>query len=533
MEQIICRKCGTHADTGEAFCGNCGAFLEWEGERITVDPVPGLELGPNAMTAGTPPPAAGTGWTATSGGANAAAPSGPPVGGGAATLPRPPTGTPPFVAAGTPPPPTYPPPPPPSGSRVPPPPALGGQPVAGQATNGPVPANQGPAAVQPALPIERPKTPPPRMAPSRRAAPGDLYCGQCGQPNGPERRFCRRCGALLAEAPPPPPRLPWWKRLFHRDKAAAGRTDQGTGPSSAMSPAAATATAPPSAAGGAAAAPSAGPPPPPAAHSAGLAAPKPPAGGSASSPSSPSAPPRPQPYQPPRPPAAGGGQAGYPPQPAYHPYSPPRPYGGSGAGYRPPSGLPPKGHRLRNTSLIVLLVVVVVCAVDPSARNGIDRGFNRVRYDLIPTYANVPLEKVRGEGSGACGPLSMAGNDTVYWYTQPAGTGLERIFITLAPSFRGTIGRIVFTPLKASGQAATTVASSAALPAPEMVRVSVRPPGAVTVTNLDNPPKLQAIKVDLKITAPSVVIIRALTTDPGATPSSCAETGVVLNQRKS
>ena len=40
MEEIICRKCGAHADAGETFCGGCGAFLEWEGEHVVVEPVP-------------------------------------------------------------------------------------------------------------------------------------------------------------------------------------------------------------------------------------------------------------------------------------------------------------------------------------------------------------------------------------------------------------------------------------------------------------------------------------------------------------
>jgi hypothetical protein len=29
---IICRACGHHNDSGDAFCASCGAFLEWEGE---------------------------------------------------------------------------------------------------------------------------------------------------------------------------------------------------------------------------------------------------------------------------------------------------------------------------------------------------------------------------------------------------------------------------------------------------------------------------------------------------------------------
>ncbi|HEY2998158.1 MAG TPA: hypothetical protein VGJ43_06260, partial [Acidimicrobiales bacterium] len=35
---IVCRQCGQQAREGEDFCESCGAFLEWEGER--VDPAP-------------------------------------------------------------------------------------------------------------------------------------------------------------------------------------------------------------------------------------------------------------------------------------------------------------------------------------------------------------------------------------------------------------------------------------------------------------------------------------------------------------
>ena len=40
MEEIICKKCGVHAAADETFCGGCGAFLEWEGERGVVDDGP-------------------------------------------------------------------------------------------------------------------------------------------------------------------------------------------------------------------------------------------------------------------------------------------------------------------------------------------------------------------------------------------------------------------------------------------------------------------------------------------------------------
>ena len=135
MEEIICKRCGLHASADEDFCGGCGAFLEWEGERVVVDDGPAPLSAPSASDQKPAPP-----------------------------------------------------PPPPSG----------------------------PVAVQPAPPIERPKPPAPRP-PARRAEPGDIFCGQCGQPNNPERRFCRKCGNLLAEQVVAA-RLPWWKRILRRHK---------------------------------------------------------------------------------------------------------------------------------------------------------------------------------------------------------------------------------------------------------------------------------------------------------------------------
>jgi hypothetical protein len=43
--------------------------------------------------------------------------------------------------------------------------------------------------------------------------PGDLICGQCGAGNVPTRRFCRRCGNSLADAPVAGKKS-WWRRLL-------------------------------------------------------------------------------------------------------------------------------------------------------------------------------------------------------------------------------------------------------------------------------------------------------------------------------
>lgn len=46
-----------------------------------------------------------------------------------------------------------------------------------------------------------------------------MICGQCGAGNKPARKFCRRCGHDLADAPVV--KIPWWRRLFARRPKAA------------------------------------------------------------------------------------------------------------------------------------------------------------------------------------------------------------------------------------------------------------------------------------------------------------------------
>ena len=31
---IVCRKCGYHNGDTDGFCGSCGSFLEWTGEKV-------------------------------------------------------------------------------------------------------------------------------------------------------------------------------------------------------------------------------------------------------------------------------------------------------------------------------------------------------------------------------------------------------------------------------------------------------------------------------------------------------------------
>lgn len=69
----------------------------------------------------------------------------------------------------------------------------------------------GPGQLKPA-PEYAPPEPKP-LAPPAPPEPGQLRCDQCGGGNRQQARFCRRCGASLAEARTVP-QPPWWRRLL-------------------------------------------------------------------------------------------------------------------------------------------------------------------------------------------------------------------------------------------------------------------------------------------------------------------------------
>jgi hypothetical protein len=52
------------------------------------------------------------------------------------------------------------------------------------------------------------------LPPSRKLRPGDKICGDCGEGNNANRRFCSRCGASLDEAAVV--RTRWWRKLLPR-----------------------------------------------------------------------------------------------------------------------------------------------------------------------------------------------------------------------------------------------------------------------------------------------------------------------------
>jgi len=204
---IVCKQCGHHNEDSDTFCGSCGKFLEWTGERVIVaqpepEPAPAPEPEPEPARVGfmdrvkqavgmedeAPPPPATT----------VEAPAAPPPLTAVAVAAAPPlnaTAAP--VAA--------------------PEPVLAGvgapaAPAAVPAGSVDEPVSRRPTSLAPV--VTRPRPGPRTMEPPTRRNPGDLICGQCGEGNDPTRHFCRRCGNSLDEAIAV--RLPWYRRFFNR-----------------------------------------------------------------------------------------------------------------------------------------------------------------------------------------------------------------------------------------------------------------------------------------------------------------------------
>ena len=204
---IVCKQCGHHNEDSDTFCGSCGRFLEWTGERVIVaqpepEPAPAPEPEPEPARVGfmdrvkqavgmedeAPPPPATT----------VEAPAAPPPLTAVAIAAAPslnataaPVAAPEPVLAGV------------------------GAPAAPAAV--PVgsvdePVSRRPTSLAPV--VTRPRPGPRTMEPPTRRNPGDLICGQCGEGNDPARHFCRRCGNSLDEAIAV--RLPWYRRFFSR-----------------------------------------------------------------------------------------------------------------------------------------------------------------------------------------------------------------------------------------------------------------------------------------------------------------------------
>jgi len=233
---IICGVCGGRNEDDESFCGECGAYLEFEGEReasavvevpqvVAAEPVvhgPSLlERVKTAVGIGedeqTPAPA-----DADSPAAPAAAVDAIPAGKHGTPVPEtraslnqfstPPPAPPPeaksrhaAAESATAPSPVATPEP----TRIPKAqPGIAKPAVPTQAAQPP----SGPSAVKPRE-VTRPIAPPRKKLPpeDRKPLPGELICGNCGAGNAPTRKFCRRCGTDLVDAPVV--KLHWWQRV--------------------------------------------------------------------------------------------------------------------------------------------------------------------------------------------------------------------------------------------------------------------------------------------------------------------------------
>ncbi len=230
---IVCKQCGHHNEDSDTFCGSCGKFLEWTGERVViaqpepeppapepvpepahvglidrvrhavgieesapqpappphVDPVPAPVAATAPISAAASSPEPQVVWTVP---ITSAAPAAPPAQPASPTAaPATPTPAPVLMGVGTP------------VAPVPPAPATVGADE---------PMSRRPTSVAPT--VTRPRPAARTMEAPTRRHPGDLICGQCGEGNDPVRHFCRRCGNSLDEAIAI--RLPWYRRFFSR-----------------------------------------------------------------------------------------------------------------------------------------------------------------------------------------------------------------------------------------------------------------------------------------------------------------------------
>jgi hypothetical protein len=189
---IVCSTCGTTNRDGERFCGECGAFLAWEGTR--VDPSTGEPAAPPATGPAHGSGPAGQGGPASQGGSGAAGVGSLPGRAGDARSE--------------------------AESRA----ESRSEPAAVPA------ADRDPVAVQPGQAAPRR---PARPVPRERPAPvgGDVVCPRCQAGNDSSRRFCRSCGADLVV--PVVARRSWWRRLLDRlrrpGRTTARRTRRPTG----------------------------------------------------------------------------------------------------------------------------------------------------------------------------------------------------------------------------------------------------------------------------------------------------------------
>ena len=197
----VCKKCGHKNPAGDEFCANCGAFLEYYGEKVPEEK-PAAVVG--AATAPAPPPK-GIVERVKEAVVGEQPPRPAPTPEAPPPPPSPPVGE--GRGGGTQTTPTAPAPPPPETT--------------------PLPKPEQPVSVRPdEVAPPRPTTPRPTTAERPRPQPGELICGECGWGNDPARKFCRHCGNSLHDAVRV--RIPWYRRLLPRRRPlAAGERPAG------------------------------------------------------------------------------------------------------------------------------------------------------------------------------------------------------------------------------------------------------------------------------------------------------------------
>jgi predicted amidophosphoribosyltransferase len=221
---IVCKRCGHRNNEGENFCASCGAFLEWNSERVSPPPE-----APKPVAAPPPPPASeptilervkhAVGLEEAH--STRDHPAVPPA------SPEQPT------------------------SSIAQPVVSASSPTASAARDSTA-SSGGPQPVAQAPP--RPGTAFAPVPTSQVAnGSGDLICAQCGLDNPPSRRFCRRCGTslLVTEGVKADPvkaesvLMSWWRRIFpprHVPGVSQGQPAATVAPSAPETAASATTT---------------------------------------------------------------------------------------------------------------------------------------------------------------------------------------------------------------------------------------------------------------------------------------------------
>ena len=178
---IICTKCSHQNADGDEFCGGCGEFLEWTGQKVESALAPEAEVEPEPQAEVEPEPQA-------------------------EVEPEPQAEVEPEPQAEVEPEPV-------PSERVQPQPVQP-EPVRAEPVQ-PQPVQ--PAAVLPTKPAPKRPDPAPATQAEPALRPGETACPSCAAGNESGRSFCRRCGASLAPPPEEAKKPSWWRKLVTKD----------------------------------------------------------------------------------------------------------------------------------------------------------------------------------------------------------------------------------------------------------------------------------------------------------------------------